>query len=105
MNVWQVAASKRPRDKNGKWLRQTHCWRGHELPEDRQAQGHECQPCRRYYDRPITPQYALWENGGAEYWFLREQGMTPREIGEKHGVRWESFQRTLYRRIGGKTEW
>lgn len=50
-----------------------------------------------------TAQVALWRDG--EYQFLRDMGLTPREIGEKHGVKWESFQRTLHRRAGAKEKW
>ena len=74
----------------------------------------ECRACRainqeRYrkgnpYVR-ISYQW-IWDDDAAEYWFMRhELGLAPREIGDKLGVRWESFQRTLWRRIGGKHEW
>lgn len=67
-----------------------------------------CVTCRRTrakdtYDYTPRPVFLLWED--AEYQFLREQGLTPREIGDKHGIKWESFQRTLYRRVGLKEKW
>jgi hypothetical protein len=76
-----------------------------------------CRPCheawverkrlaREAKPRPLTPQRVLWVNDGEEYWFLRHTlGLTPEEIAAKHGVRWESFQRTLHRRVGGKASW
>lgn len=75
--------------------------------------GRECRECRRlksadYRARTRNPSAvrSLWDDDGAEYWFLRRDlGMSPREIGEKHGVKWTSFQRTLWRRVGGKASW
>lgn len=108
-----------PANKNNVWCRNWHLRAVHGYylwSKGRDREGaieRVCKRChkdndrRRHarYPRPVSPVYALWLDGGAEYWFLREQGLTPRQIGEKHNVRWESFQRTLWRRIGRKTEW
>lgn len=86
------------------------CWRGH---GDGRYSNYTCVTChtennkRKYAVRVrcriVNPKRLLWVDG--EYQFLREQGLTPQEIGEKHFVKWESFQRTLYRRVGPKEKW
>lgn len=83
----------------------TRCWRGH--GNGRYMPNGSCVTCQaiksKASHKPVTPKYALWQDG--EYQFLRDLGLTPQEIGEKHGVKWESFQRTLHRRLGAKTLW
>lgn len=75
-----------------------------------------CPPCAEAYlvrkrareatRRTRENRYWLWVDDAAEYRFMREMlGLTPREIGDKFGIRWESFQRTLHRRLGRSSGW
>ncbi len=68
----------------------------------------QCRRCHRdRTDGRYVPsgRFLLWADDNYEYRFLRDMGMTPQDIATKFGVRWESFQRTLWRRVGGKANW
>lgn len=93
------------------------CKRGHDQDEhgrELAATGRRyCQRCdtlaHRTPGREYTEGYRwIWKEGYggvSEYRLMRERGLSPREIADKLNVRWDSFQRTLYRRVGGMASW
>lgn len=108
-----------PANKNNVWCRRWHLRAVHGTRTFRGGGGRKCVTCYRRHlatycerrkaevrARGLTGNRWLWEDDASEYRWMRDTlGMSPREIADKTGTRWESFQRTLHRRIGGKHEW
>lgn len=92
------------------------CPQGHDEWKRRTGKNwHECLECRRVKARtrygatnPLGPRrrsQALWEDGNAEWLFLREQGLTVAQIAAKLGVTTGALERALYRNVGPKDQW
>lgn len=92
--------------KNNVW-----CWRWHLRAVHGQYDDRRCPTCMknkaaaRPRERSTRSRYWLWEDDHYEYRWLREQGFTPPQIAVKAGAKWSAFERTLYRRLGGKANW
>jgi len=107
-----------PANKNNVWCQQWHLRAAHGIREFPSGK-RQCRTCYRQRlaihcarvkaqvrERGLAGNRWLWEDNNYEYRYMRETlGMSPRDIADKTGTSWPSFQRALWRHVGGVTEW